>query len=152
MMTRRLNKTERRLIMPALLETQVAPEAECRRALEACRLIRRIPSVLEVRDVKAAVAYAALRSRASGITLGDDVYVRSEFFDARGDIPIRLVAHEVAHVVQFRRDGTLPFLMRYVWDYSSGLARGLTDRDAYLAIGYEIEARRVAEEVAPARN
>ena len=98
------------------------------------------------------VAYFALRSRASGITLGDDVFVRSEFFDHEDTIPMRLLAHEVAHVAQFERDGFLGFLMRYVWDYAKGIARGLGDRRAYLEISYEREARRVAECVAPVHN
>ena len=99
----------------------------------------------EVSDIASSVAYAALKTRASGITLGNRVFIRREYFSDRGDIPLDLLAHEVAHVVQFMRDGTLPFLLRYVRDYVVGLSRGLGDRTAYLSIPYEVEARQVAE-------
>lgn len=151
-MKRNLTDEEKDAVIPALVEAGVAPTATCESAVDACRLIRRLPSVLEVRDPKSALAYLALRSQACGITLGDDVYIRSEFFIGENRLPIRLVAHEVAHVAQFRRDGAGQFLLRYLADYASGLARGLGDRRAYLAISYEREARRVAEAVAPRRN
>lgn len=152
MRSRSLTDEEKGLVVPALVEAEVAPRSACRAAADDCRLIQRLPSILEVRGPKSAVAHAALRSRACGITLGDDIFVRAEFFDGDLGLPIRLVAHEVTHVVQFRRDGSPLFLARYLRDYAAGLARGLGDRRAYLSISYEQEARRVAESVAPVRN
>ena len=149
---RKLTDEERDKVVPALLQQEVASREICEGAVDSCRLVRRLPSVFEIRGPKTTVAYLALRSRACGITLGDDVYIRSEFFAVDQSIPLRLLAHEVAHVVQFRRDGLVPFLTRYIWDYSKGLAQGLGDRRAYLEIGYEREARRVAETVSPYPN
>lgn len=152
MASRGLTDDEKAVVVPALLEAEVASPTTCREAADRCRLRRRLPSVFEIRGPKSALAYAALRSRACGITLGDDVYVRAEFFGGELDLPIRLVAHEVTHVAQFQRDGTALFLSNYLKDYAGGLARGLGDRRSYLEISYECEARRVAESVAAVPN
>jgi hypothetical protein len=149
---RPLREHERQTILPALIDVGVADEPVCRRAIEQCRLICQLPSVFDIERPKAGVAYLALRTRASGITLGNEVFVRSEYFDGDRNLPMQLLAHEVAHVAQFERDGRLPFLCRYVWDYGVGLAAGRGDRQAYRDIGYEREARRVADYVSPVRN
>jgi hypothetical protein len=142
---RRLTDTECRIILHALEATDIADAPLCAQALEECVLIRRTPMLGEVRDFASGIAYAALRTRASGITLGSRVFIRREYFSDDGEIPLDLLAHEVAHVVQFLRDGTVPFLWRYLRDYAIGLSRGLGDHSAYLAIPYEVEARDVAE-------
>ncbi len=141
---RRLTQRECDYILQALEATGVAPTSLCESAVEDCVLIRRTPLLNEICDVASAVAYAALKTRASGITLGNRVFIRREFFSDDGQIPLDLLAHEVAHVVQFSRDGTVPFLWRYVRDYAFGLSKGLGDRSAYMAIPYEVEAREVA--------
>ncbi len=142
---RRLSDDERHYILGALTTSEIAPMPVCERAVDECLLIRRTPLLGEVRDVASGIAYAALKTRASGITLGHRVFIRREFFSDEGRVPLDLVAHEVAHVVQFLRDGTMPFLWRYVRDYALNLSRGLGDRNAYLAIPYEVEARQVAD-------
>jgi hypothetical protein len=53
---------------------------------------------------------------------------------------LALAAHEVAHVLQYRRDGILRLLARYVWEYLRGRLRGLSHDAAYRAISYEREA------------
>ena len=88
---------------------------------------------------QAPILAAARRNRVAGITLGTDVY-----FDHPGrlrDWP--LIAHEVAHVVQFLERGIPWFLLRYGAGYLAGRARGLPDREAYLNLPDEVEARRV---------
>jgi hypothetical protein len=142
---RRLTDAERSAILMALEAIPIAPKTVCERAVDDCVLIRRTPLLAEICDLRSTVAYAALKTRASGITLGRQVFIRREHFGDDGVIPLELLAHEVAHVVQFLRDGTVPFLWRYLRDYARGLTRGLGDRSAYLAIPYEVEARRVAE-------
>lgn len=149
---RPLRDKERGILLTALVDVGVADKSICRRAVEQCRLICQLPSVFDVERPKAGIAYLALRTRASGITLGNEVFVRSEYFDGDRNIPMRLLAHEVAHVAQFERDGYLPFLCRYVWDYGIGLAAGRGDRQAYRDICYEREARRVADYVSPVPN
>lgn len=141
---RRLYDDERPHVLDALQRAAIADPALCRWAVDEAVLIAWRPNVISVRGPRSAVAYAALRGRrATGITLGRRIFVRHEAFtDDR--IPMELLTHEVVHVVQFARDGVLPFLARYLAEYASGLARGMGDRQSYLNIGYEIEARRVA--------
>ncbi|MGM0557498.1 MAG: eCIS core domain-containing protein [Myxococcota bacterium] len=134
---------ERDAILDALETTGIADKQTCLDALDSCRLIERRPALAEIRGPRSVIAYVALRTRASGITLGDRVFIRSDCFRRTGRPPLDLIAHEVAHVVQFRRDGATVFLARYLLDYAKNLTRGMADRDAYLAIRYEREARRV---------
>lgn len=142
---RQLTDRERGVILHALERVGVAPASLCREAVETCLLSRQTPLLGEIDGVAATIAYAALKTRASGITLGNRVFIRREYFSDEGEIPLDLLAHEVAHVVQFMRDGTLGFLARYLRDYVLGVGRGLGDQGAYLAIPYEVEARQVAD-------
>ncbi len=145
---RTLTAEERASIFEALSAHNVAPSEICRESVDQCRLVRRIPAVREIRGPRTAVAHIALRARARGVTLGDRIYLRSDCLDSKFTAPLELLTHEVVHVAQYRRDGTARFLSNYLWEYALGLARGLDDRDAYLAISYEREARRVAESIA----
>ena len=60
-----------------------------------------------------------------------------------------LIVHEIAHVLQYRREGFWPFLWKYLRSYRANL-RVQARRDAaakaqaYYEIPYEIEARRIA--------
>lgn len=148
METRRPTPAEREVVLRALTRCGVAEREVCERAVASCRLVRRSPSIREVRGLRSLVAYLALRSRASGITLGDEVYVRSDVADEGLEMPRQLLAHELTHVAQFRRAGFARFLARYVGAYLRGRARGLGDERAYRAIPYEREARLVAACVA----
>jgi hypothetical protein len=60
--------------------------------------------------------------------------------DAAADAS-RLLAHELAHVAQYRRLGVAPFLGRYVGEYLRGRLSGLDHRSAYLSISFEREAQ-----------
>jgi len=64
--------------------------------------------------------------------------------DAAGDA-FRLLAHELAHVAQYRRLGAAAFLGRYVGEYLRGRFDGLDHRTAYLAISFEREAEGRAQ-------
>ncbi len=142
--SRPLSQEERRPVLQALLQSRIADEAICHRALESARFfpfVHRLPPLFC--GVRPFIAYFALRRRASGITLGSNIYVRHSLFGRQGQLPLYFVTHEVAHVVQFLRDGTYPFLTRYLGEYGWMRLRGIDDRSAYLAISYEREARRV---------
>jgi hypothetical protein len=139
----RLEPYEKEAVLDALRRVQIADEATCVAAVDACRLIKRRPALFEIRGPRSGIAYVALRTRASGITLGDRVFIRSDCFREHGRPPLPLIAHEIAHVVQFRRDGAAAFLARYLLDYAKNLARGMAEKDAYLSIPYEEEARAV---------
>jgi uncharacterized protein DUF4157 len=144
---RTLTRDEREVVARALERRNVAPPEICRRAVEVARLVPREPRLEEVRGPLSLVAYVALSIRADGIALGPRVFIRAALFGPDGSVPIDLVAHEVAHVAQYLRDGTVPFCARYALAYARGLARGLDAHSAYLAIPYEREARWVAASV-----
>jgi hypothetical protein len=141
---RALSPIERRIVTGALSHCGVAPRELCRRAAAEAILVPRELSLGEVRGPRSLVAHIALTARADGIALGRHVFVRSALFGPEGSVPIELVAHEVTHVAQYMREGTLRFCLSYVSAYALGRASGLDAHAAYLAIPYEIEARAVA--------
>lgn len=75
----------------------------------------------------------------AGMTLRHTILVRREH---TGDEA--LLRHEMVHVEQWKDQGVARFLWRYLWDYVSGRLRGLSHQEAYLAIPFEVEARRIA--------
>lgn len=146
MWTRALTPLEREWSLRALCDGHIAPDTCCRAAVERCELIALSPAPWsKLHMPRELVAHLALAGRASGITLGCKVYIQETLFDGDGELPLSLVVHEVAHVAQYLREGTAGFLARYLTHYARGLARGLSDRDAYLAIPHEVEARRAEE-------
>ncbi len=60
-----------------------------------------------------------------------------------------LLAHELVHIEQYRRTGMVRFLARYFIDYLRARAEGLTHREAYLAIPFEIQARERSRATSP---
>ena len=82
----------------------------------------------------------SLSSRTTaGICLGDDIYV--------GESPLLnrwpLLVHELTHWAQYCRSGTVRFLAGYVGEFAWRLPRSPGANAAYLALSYEVEARRV---------
>ncbi|MCA9609238.1 MAG: DUF4157 domain-containing protein [Myxococcales bacterium] len=146
-LARPLRAEERARSLAAMRACRVAREDVLQRAVDEVTLFGREPRLAEVRGARSLIAHVALASRASGIALGRSVFIRADRFGADGELPIDLVAHEVTHVAQVLRDGTAGFFTRYLAEYLGGRARGLADHEAYLAIGYEVEAREVAARV-----
>lgn len=145
-MTRRaLTTIEREWSLRAMLDANVAPPALCKRAVHEAVIISTRPTLLKLHSPRELIAHISLKQRAIGITLGRQIYITSHLFDADGDLPLSLVIHETTHVAQYLRDGYTGFLARYVKDYLTNLARGMSDRDAYLAIPHEIEARKTEQ-------
>lgn len=93
---------------------------------------------------------AVVGSTAEAITLGNRVFVKDEVFEAivEGARP-DLVAHELAHVDQWRDHG-ISFLVRYVGEYVRFRILGVPHDAAYRAISYEVAAA-TAERLAPER-
>lgn len=88
---------------------------------------------------------------ASGVALGRRLFLSREGarrLDRRGASGIGLAAHEVAHVLQYRRHGLLGMLARYLWDYLRGRRAWIGHHAAYRGIGFEREAWEVGERVA----
>jgi uncharacterized protein DUF4157 len=60
---------------------------------------------------------------------------------------LALLAHEIAHCLQYRKHGTWRFRGRYLSSYFKNRLRGMSRREAYLNIPFEIEAREIEARV-----
>ena len=89
-----------------------------------------------------------------GITFGKRIFIMPELISLNSSrqkrIPEDLAAHEIMHVIQYRRNGFLKFLYVYLRDYWRNLKRrekwdAASRRLAYLEIPFEIEARDAAQ-------
>lgn len=97
-----------------------------------------------------AVAWLTGRAGIDAITLGRHVLVAPRHL-RRGDggeraLAGRLLAHEIAHLLQAERAGLLPFLFAYLREYLSGMRRAsrwdaAAHWRAYSEISFEREAR-----------
>ncbi|MGH9368320.1 MAG: eCIS core domain-containing protein [Thermoanaerobaculia bacterium] len=99
----------------------------------------------------AGLAAAALRAEA--FVLGRNVLLSkgaARSIASGSETGARLLAHELAHVEQYRRHGIFRFLRRYLSDYLGGRARGLPHGEAYASIAFEREAQERAAALRPA--
>ncbi len=78
------------------------------------------------------------------MTILNRIYVDPGFLGGHRRPLGLLVAHELIHARQWRDHGFIGFLLRYVADYLKGRRDGLGHRDAYMAVGLEVEARGLA--------
>ncbi len=86
---------------------------------------------------------AAAALRAEAFVVGRTVFLsrRAARAVANGSREGRmLLAHERAHVDQYRRHGVPGFLLRYLSDYVRARARGRSHPQAYAEIAFEREA------------
>ncbi len=81
---------------------------------------------------------------ATATTLGPLILMRR-----RGVGNARLLRHELEHVRQWREQGVLGFLRRYLGAYLHGRMRGLPHWAAYRRIPQEIEAEWIARRTVP---
>lgn len=72
---------------------------------------------------------------ADAITLGPLIIVRKRAAGSR-----RLLAHEHVHVRQWREQGVLGFVGRYLWAYARWRLRGYPHWGAYRRVPQEVEA------------
>ncbi|NNE65183.1 MAG: DUF4157 domain-containing protein [Pyrinomonadaceae bacterium] len=88
-----------------------------------------------------------------GITIGKSVFVDRKYLSRRANgsagMEKGLLAHELAHVVQYTNEGKIRFLRTYIRDFwsefrSRGEWTGKAWFEAYQAIPHEIEARELA--------
>lgn len=49
------------------------------------------------------------------ITFGKHIFIRFTRFELSNSVRIRLLAHEEAHVKQYKRYGFIGFIIRYLW-------------------------------------
>ena len=87
-------------------------------------------------------------ARADAMVLGRRILLSQsalQTLDSGGEEAVRLVAHELAHVEQYRRVGLAGFLLRYAGDYVLSRLRGASHAVAYRSIAFEREAQRLAQ-------
>ena len=53
---------------------------------------------------------------------------------------VKLINHELIHILQVRRDGILKFYFNYLKEYYLSRNKNLNHNEAYLSISYEKEA------------
>lgn len=53
---------------------------------------------------------------------------------------VKIINHELIHILQIKRDGFFKFYFTYLKEYLQLRMKGLNHHDAYLAISYEAEA------------
>ena len=87
-----------------------------------------------------------------GITIGKRIFIfPAQFWRSKSKLlrlSEELVVHEIAHVLQYRREGFVKFLYKYLGDYWRNLRRlkkwdGFSRHLAYLEIPFEAEAREI---------
>ncbi len=81
--------------------------------------------------------------RALAMTLPWGIYLPAGSLQADPE----LLFHELVHVQQWARLGVARFGIRYVSEYLLGRLRGQSHTEAYRAISFEREARRLACEI-----
>jgi hypothetical protein len=102
------------------------------------------PEHLLVREARPWFERIVLRS-AAAIALPYVVYMRASVYTRPRRQLTGLVIHELVHVNQWRREGYVRFALVYLGEYLRGRWRGQPHDEAYRAISYEVEARRLAE-------
>jgi hypothetical protein len=53
---------------------------------------------------------------------------------------VKIINHELIHILQIRRDGFVCFYFNYIKEYYLFRKKGLSHNEAYLSISYEVEA------------
>lgn len=88
-----------------------------------------------------------------GITFGKRIFIAPKLLSLNRNnfmkLPEDLIAHEIAHVLQYRREGFITFFYKYLSDYWQNLRgrkkwNAAARHQAYLEIPFEIEARATA--------
>lgn len=138
---RKLRAPTRSIVASALEECGVAEE-ELRQ--QACKRVRFRYGPTLPEGAAEWAAWAILTfTNSVAVTFRDRVYVDRSEYPRFEDIPGWLVAHEVVHVVQYLRDGTASFLLRYGADFMKNLLAHGSPGRAYHGIEYERRAYMV---------
>ncbi len=88
-----------------------------------------------------------------GITFGKRIFIAPKHLSLNQNnflkLPEDLIAHEIAHTLQYRREGIVKFFYKYLLSYRRNLCskkkwNAAARHEAYLEIPFEIEARATA--------
>lgn len=99
--------------------------------------------------------------KVDGVTIGKRILIRSRYIWQDENLRLcaakPLIAHEIAHVLQYQKYGLIKFLYIYLRDYWTLLKKKekwdyQARREAYLEIPFEIEARRFAADYSSWRD
>jgi Domain of unknown function (DUF4157) len=86
-------------------------------------------------------------SRPEGYADRNNIYLLPGLYQVGSIDGLALLAHEIEHCRQYRKHGTWHFRVRYLAAYFKNRLRGMSRRDAYLNISFEIEAREIEKQV-----
>ncbi len=88
-----------------------------------------------------------------GITFGRHIFIMPDLiandFENRRKLSLELVAHEIVHVLQYKREGFIRFFYKYLTSYWQNLRKkndwnADSRHEAYREIPFEREAREIA--------
>jgi len=82
----------------------------------------------------------------NGVTTPWGVYI-AEGVEWESDRGRRLIRHEMEHVAQFVRYGTVRFMYLYSREYLRNRRAGMKHQQAYFNVSYEAQARQAAREL-----
>jgi len=86
-------------------------------------------------------------SRPEGYADRNNIYLLPGLYQVDSIDGLALLAHEIEHCRQYREHGTWHFRARYLAAYFKNRLRGMSGREAYLNISFEIKAREVEKQV-----
>src|SRR5262245_31241729 len=76
-----------------------------------------------------------------------NIYLRPGSYRVAASEGLALLAHEITHCLQYRKHGTWSFRRLYLAAYFKNRLRGMSRREAYLNIPFEVEAREIEAKV-----
>ena len=79
------------------------------------------------------------------VTYGRFIFIDADVLSGPSRRLGLLVIHELTHYRQWVDGGIFGFTVPYIREYIKGRFDGLSHRDAYLAISFEVEARAMAD-------
>jgi hypothetical protein len=91
--------------------------------------------------------------RVHGITFGRHIFIKPNLITKdtanRRKLSLELVAHEIVHVLQYKKEGFIKFLYKYLSSYWRNLQtkknwNAASRHEAYREIPFEREAREIA--------
>ena len=89
-----------------------------------------------------------------GITFGRRIFIMPDLVELNSShqlkLPEKLVAHEIAHTLQYEREGFLIFFYKYLKSFLANMQKKegwdiVSRQEAYLEIPFEVEARGAAD-------
>jgi hypothetical protein len=114
----------------------------------AASLSEHFPEGFDFTDVRIRIGVPRWAAgRPIAVTFRNTIYFAPGRYDPSSCDGFELLAHELAHVEQFRRYGVIRFVLRYLGSYCANRVRGHDSHQAYCRIPFEIAASDLARRV-----